>query len=195
MILLGTIVRLQIQLAPLKQGEGKARVYRPDGILAVPTLDVAPAGVTAELDGRHVLDAHHPAHPRSRNRGDNGVSVGFTGHYDAMRARNGDRAADGVAGENILVAHDGIVAPADIAAGLAIETAAGLLLLDQVIPAPPCAEFSRWVMSYPEGVPPDRSVTGTLQFLGDGMRGFYAVAAGPARIAIGDRVFARMAGE
>ena len=187
MILLGTLVRLQIQLMPLKQGEGKARVYRPDGILAVPTLDVAPAGVTAELDGRHVLDAHHPAHPRSRNRGDNGVSVGFTGHYDAMRARNGDRAADGVAGENILVAHDGIVAPADIAAGL--------LFLDQVIPAPPCAEFSRWIMRFPEGVPPDRSVTGTLQFLGDGMRGFYAAAAGPARIAIGDRVFARMAGE
>jgi len=62
-----------------------------------------------------------------------------------------------------------------------------------LIPAPPCAEFSRWVMGYPEGVAPDRTVTETLQFLGDGMRGFYAAPAGRARIAIGDRVFARMA--
>ena len=140
-----------------------------------------------------MLDAHHPAHPRSRNRGGNGISVGFSGHYDAIRARCGDRATPGVAGENVIVAHDGIVAPADIAAGLAIETAAGLLLLDHVIPAPPCAEFSRWIMAFPEGTPPDRSVTETLQFLGDGMRGFYAVPAGSARVRVGDRVFACVA--
>jgi hypothetical protein len=195
MILLGTIARLQIQLQPLKSGEGRQRVFSPAGIVSVPSIDLTPAGITADIDGRQVVDAHHPIHPRSRNRGGNGLSIGVTGHYAAMRERFGDRVVDGVAGENLIVEHAGIIEYGDVAAGLAIETAGGLLRLDEILPAPPCAEFSRYLLNFPEGERPDTTVTEAIRFLDHGIRGFYATPAGSGNVRVGDRVFARMAGE
>jgi hypothetical protein len=111
-----------------------------------------------------------------------------------MRDRFGDFLTDGIAGENILVAAERVLTEAEVASGVVIETAAGLVDLTAVQGAPPCVEFSRFCAGYPLDRPSDRGITETLQFLNDGMRGFYASLAEPhaaAIIAVGDKVYLR----
>ena len=89
------IVRLQIQQEPLKRGEKPYRWYDPTPIRQVERLLVDERGATGLADGDKILDVHHVDHPRSRNHGRaSGLSVGFTAHYGAMRARFGDRVVD-----------------------------------------------------------------------------------------------------
>jgi hypothetical protein len=190
--LLGPIVRLQVQVSSLKQGERPHRWYDPGPITALPALRLEPGGVVGLDGGTEFGDVHHMLHARSAFRGENGISVGLTGHYTRMRERFGDFLADGIAGENILVASERVLAEDDVAAGVVIETANGLVNLTAVQGAPPCAEFSRFCAGYPLDRPSDRGITETLQFLNDGMRGFYATLAhpqSPAVISLGDRVY------
>ncbi len=104
---IGTIVRLQIQTASLKVGETPRR-YDPAALRSLGAATVTSEGVLGRHgDGSIVLDVHHERHRLSKNRGGaNGVSLGFTAHYRAMRDRFGDHLADGIAGENILVETD-----------------------------------------------------------------------------------------
>lgn len=194
MLYLGSIIRLQIQTRPLKVGDGRFRRYEPAAIVPVESLDITPDGVAATIDGERVIDVHNTAHPLSRNRGGNAVSVCFSGHYAEMRERFGATIRDGIAGENVLIAFDGLIGEDDLDPGLAIETAGGLAHLEQIIVAAPCVEFSRYALAYPDGVRPDHSVAEALQFLNDGMRGYYASVPAPATLRVGDRVFVRVDG-
>ncbi len=192
MQLIGQIVRLQAQESSLKVGERLRRWYEPGPIRAVPMLMLDTRGVTGrESDGTDVPDVHNATHPASKHRGENGISVGFTSHYVAMRARFGEHLAVGIAGENILVATERIFAEADFAAGIQIETMVGALVrLDAVISAEPCVEFSRYALRYSLDAPSDRAVTNALDFLREGTRGFYATYPGaPATIAVGADVY------
>ncbi|MBA2276571.1 MAG: hypothetical protein H0W06_02295 [Chloroflexia bacterium] len=172
---IGAIVRVQVQVEPLKRGERGGRWYDPAPITEVAALRLDSGGVHGidEMGGT-VLDVHHRDHSHSRYRGGNGVSVGFTSHYGDMRAAFGVHLSDGVAGENILIASERRFSEEDLAGGLLIEAADGPVWLDQVVVATPCVEFSRFCVGLEATERPDQRVTRALQFLGDGVRGYYA---------------------
>jgi hypothetical protein len=188
----GTVVRLQVQESSLKVGS-KPRRYDPAPIQSVPALSLDPAGVVGLAEnGQAVVDVHHHDHPSSKNRGgENGISLGFTTHYIAMRQRFGQHLHDGIAGENILIEVDRQLSVEDLAGGVVIEGAGGRRLeLRPVIVAAPCVEFSRYALTFPDDARPDATVTEALRFLDAGMRGFYATYSGePAVVEIGARVF------
>jgi hypothetical protein len=191
MRLLGTIVRLQYQRDHLKSPGPFGRQFSPANIVSTDHLHFTPEGVEAGTAAEPIYDAHHMHHPRSRNRGDNGISIGFTSHYAAMRERLGDRLVDGIAGENILIEHTGMFREADFAGGLMVETIDGPIGISQIKIAAPCVEYSRFAMDYPADEAPDRRVTDTLVFLNLGMRGFYATMEASATIRVGDTVYFR----
>jgi hypothetical protein len=115
--------------------------------------------------------------------------MGFTSHYERMRARYGNHLADGIAGENILVDAGVVIDEAALAAGVVILTASGPVPLANVHAAAPCVEFSRFCAGYGRERQSDRHITETLQFLDGGIRGFYATLAAdaaPVTIAPGD---------
>jgi hypothetical protein len=190
--LIGTIVRLQVQESSLKVGD-KPRRYDPEPIQSVPALSISSAGVVGLMEnGESIVDVHHHDHPASKNRGgENGISLGFTGHYREMRKRFGQHLADGIAGENILIEADRQFQEEELAVGVVVEGAAGKRLeLRPVIVAAPCVEFSRYALKFPDDARPDTTVTEALRFLDAGMRGFYATYDGePAMVEVGARVF------
>ena len=189
---IGTIVRLQVQESSLKVGT-KPRRYDPSPIQPVPAINLSAAGVVGlAADGETILDVHHRDHPASKNRsGENGISLGFTGHYREMRQRFGQHLTDGIAGENILIEADRQFQVAELAAGVVVEGVAERLLeLRSVIVAAPCVEFSRYALTFPDDARPDATVTEALRFLDAGMRGFYATYEGePAVVEVSARVF------
>lgn len=129
------------------------------------------------------MDVHHPAHPETRNLDrTNDLSVGFTPHYVAMRERFGEHLVEGCAGENILIETTGRVTLADLAGGLFIESAAGTgrVLLTVIRIAPPCREFSGYSARSTE----PEAIKGALQFLDDGLRGFYCALNNPAPVTV-----------
>jgi len=187
----GTIVRLQIQRASLKTGEKPNRVYDPAPILAVDRLAVSPDGVLGGgQEGGWLVDVHHRAHPSTKNEdGLHGVSVGFTSHYTLMRDRFGKRIAPGCAGENILAEADRRLTLADLEVGLAIIGPDGLerLRLRVLQVAHPCRPFTGWALG---GRVEADVLKSHLQFLDEGMRGFYCVGEGTGLIEVGDRLVA-----
>jgi hypothetical protein len=189
---IGSIVRLQVQTAPLKHGEKPHRWYEPAAIRRVPELLLDDGGATG-FDGEPIADVHHRGNAHAKFRGDNGLSIGFTGHYARIRERFGEFLADGIAGENILVDAGRVFSEDDLAGGLVIVGGGRQVAIGQVVVAPPCVEFSRFCAGYGPDRQSDRVITETLQFLHEGMRGFYATLAGasPARIAVGDMVYMR----
>lgn len=190
---LGRVVRLQIQRSKLKLGEKPNRYYDPAPLLAVDDLTLTPEGALARLpDGGTLVDVHHAAHPETRNLDrTNDLSVGFTSHYAAMRERYGEHLVDGCAGENILIETTGRVRLADIAGGLVIQPAGGgrPVWLRVVRHDPPCREFSGYASR--SGEP--EVIKETLQFLDDGLRGFYCALGNPAPVvvSVGDEVLVR----
>ena len=191
---IGTIKLLQVQRSSLKAGERPYRYYDPTPLRVVDGLLLVPGGVVGlAADGQRVIDVHNADHPASKNqRGVNGISVGFTSHYQAIRECFGSHLTDGCAGENILVEADRTLALGDLGGRLAIETAGGALVyLADLLVAAPCVEFSQFAVGQGERLPPE-ALKATLQFLDDGMRGFYASLASDSAEAIvraGDRVF------
>ncbi len=190
--LIGPIVRLQVQRSSLKCGDKPHRWYNPEFIKSVPGLRLDDGGVTG-LDGAEIADVHHRDHPQTKFRGENGVSVGFTGHYRRMRSRFGNHLTDGIAGENIVVETAREISEEELARGVVIVGANGQIVLAAVQVAAPCVEFSKFCAGYAVDQRPDRVITETLQFLHEGMRGFYATLADgigtPAEIAVGDTVY------
>jgi hypothetical protein len=190
--LIGTIVRMQVQESSLKVGD-KPRRYDPAPIQSVPALSVSSAGVVGLAEnGQSIVDVHNHDHPASKNRrGENGISIGFTGHYRVMRQRFGQHLADGIAGENILIEADRQFQEEELAGGVVVEGTGGKQLeLRPVIVAAPCVEFSRYALQFPDDARPDTTVTEALRFLDAGMRGFYATYDGePAMVEVGARVF------
>ena len=190
-VILGPIVRLQVQRSPLKTGEKPHRRYDPEPIASVERLRLSPDGSVGLVNGRELLDVHHKSHPDTRNdRPEKGLSVGFTGHYSEMKQRYGPHMVPGCAGENILVDAPRRIALEEIAAGLIVLSPEGKerVRLGQLRAAHPCKPFSGFTHRY-QTVEPE-TLKATLQFLDDGMRGFYSVpeVRGEAEIRVGDLV-------
>ena len=189
---IGTVVRLQVQESSLKVGV-KPRRYDPAPLRSVPAISLSAAGVVGLAEnGESIVDVHHRDHPSSKNRGgENGISLGFTGHYREMRQRFGQHLRDGIAGENILIEVDRQFQVEDLASGVVVEGADERPLeLRPVIVAAPCVEFSRYALKFPDGARPDATVTEALRFLDAGMRGFYATYKGESAVVeLGARVF------
>lgn len=186
-ISIGKIVRLQLQRSALTLGQRPHRYYDPSALQEAPQLTLSPGGVSASLPNGLLMDVHHSAHPDSLNDGgENGISVNFTWHYDAMRQRFGAHLWDGCGGENILIACHEQLTQARLAGGMVVQTADGKLIrLKQIVVAHPCNPFSRYV-SGGNGEPDD--VKRALQFLDHGMRGFYCAVEEPGMISVGDEV-------
>jgi hypothetical protein len=192
---IGRIKHVQVQRFCLKIGQKPHRYYDPGALLIVSSLLLFPRGtIGVSIDGEHIMDVHHADHPTSRNQGLNGISIGFTSHYQAMRARFGQHLVDGVAGENILVETDDAQTLADLEPGVAIQSGATgqMIRLNELLVAAPCIEFSRFAIN--DGMsPPNERMKETLQFLDNGRRGFYVTLAEsqePVSIQAGDGVFA-----
>ena len=161
----------------------------------VEILCITSMGIEATTpEGEHVLDIHHIDHPNKAYDNDDLVCIGFTSHYQKMRARFGEHMVDGIAGENITIEYEQEVWLEDLGHQIAIENAdtghmARLVVLNF---AAPCAEFSHFAASSQHKQLPAAKLKDTLQFLGNGRRGFLLVmidSQEPATVRSGDRVF------
>ena len=187
MVVIGRLVRLQIQRASLKTGEKPDRVYDPAPLLSVDELWVSPDGVLGRgPEGSWVVDVHHRSHPQTKNDdGVHGISVGFTGHYAAMRDRFGERIVPGCAGENLIAETAGRLSLEQLTRGLAVLAPDGSeqLRLAVLQVAHPCRPFTGWALG--RRVEPE-ALKGHLQFLDNGTRGYYCQAAGNGVVSVGD---------
>ena len=184
--LIGEIVRLQVQRISIKvKGTG----YLPGEILPVERASVDAWGMVGWYDGAWVVDAHNRAHPSRRGGGRRQLSIGFSGHYDAMAERFG-AAPIGIAGENIIV--DGAALwIEDLGEGLIVETVAGELELERPRVAAPCLEFTSFMLGL-DTVAPLSEIEDALTDLHDGRRGFIVAAdhaAQPVEVLVGDKVY------
>ena len=172
---LGRIKFVQIQRSPMKIGTpGKDRTYRPDPLLVVDRLLLTENGIIGITeDDVHIADVHHADHPQTRFRGDNHISLGFTSHYKKMRSHFGDHMLDGIAAESIIVETSEVVLPSQIGKYIGIQNAetGNMTVLNEIIPAPPCVEFSHFAANRPLS---SEETKQALQFLDKGIRGYYA---------------------
>ena len=175
-----TVIRLQVQRLPLKPGDRGMRVFDPSPVTEVDALEVGPRGCVGLLGDERILDAHHADHPQTRNRDlDNGLSL-LT--VEALAALHTAYGAFVIPGESLLVDD---LPPGD----LLLETDGEPLLLEQVLPAPPCVEFSRFCLGI---APPSmEGVQETLRALDGGARGFYARVTGTGTVRVGARLWPR----
>ena len=144
--------------------------------------------------GEHVLDIHHIDHPDKAYDNNDLICIGFTSHYDAMRARFGEHMVDGIAGENIIIEYGKEIWPEDLGSQIAIESidTGHRTLLDMVSFAAPCDEFSHFVAQSQHERLPAAKLKSTLKFLNNGRRGFLLVMSDGqenAEVQPGDRVF------
>lgn len=193
---IGKIIRLQVQTRSMKQNlaDGR-RVYKPEDALAhVDEIMVDTDGVTALIDGLIVIDKHNATHPESHNNGANPVSVGFTSHYDNIRAQFGDHVTDGLAGENIIVQTDMLIPEAMVDADIVFKTASGdFIILQDVYAMPPCEPFTRYCLTYAPGEGAASEIKTGLQFLSNGVRGFVGTPNNAQKITlrVGDEMLVR----
>lgn len=194
---IGTIEQLQIQQNPLKtQVNDKKIVYDPSGIMVLQEIRLTTFGIVGILDflDREMayLDVHHLRHPESRFRGDNKISIGFSGHYEQMRKEFGKHLREGSAGENIIIKSEHLVSPQALGQRLAIRSRIhdSLIYLSEIKPIPPCEPFVRYARNRPALSPGE--TRSDLQLLSGGLRGYYAeVESAPeeAIVRIGDAVY------
>lgn len=192
---IGSIKQVQVQRSGLKVGKKPDRYYNPTPLLAVSRLLLTERGVIGITDENlHIMDAHHADHAYSRHKKEvYRISIGFTSHYRAMRDKFGERLADGIAGENILVETEQVQELNNLEKGIAIQLAATgqFVHLKDVKIAAPCLPFSHFAAEKDEPLS-NEQVKETLQFLHNGCRGFYVALDNdePAEIQAGDAVFA-----
>jgi len=186
---LATVARLQVQRSRLKPGPPGARVYDPAPLLEVTALDVGPRGVVGVTSAGPVLDVHHADHPDTRNvRLVNGLSLLLRAHYERLRQAYGPHLVDGVAGESLLLDAVRPWTAEDLLGTLELETEHGWLELTDVVPAPPCVEFSRFCLDDLEATAGGEPVQTALEDLDHGARGYYARTTGSGRVALGARL-------
>lgn len=192
---LGRVKLVQVQPSGLIIETPSGYFYDASRRVVVDRLHITPLGIEAATPaGEHVLDIHHIDHPDKAYDNDDLVCIGFTSHYDAMRARFGEHMVDGIAGENIIIEYEKEVWPPDLGRQIAIENqeTGRKTLLDMVSFAAPCREFSHFAArSQHEQLPADK-LKATLQFLGNGRRGFLLLLSDgqeSATVRPGDRVF------
>ena len=169
--------------------------------VAVDRLRITPSGIEATLpNGESVLDIHHLDHPAKAYDDDDLVSLGFTSHYNAMRAEFGQHMVDGIAGENIIIDSPSEIWPEDLTGTVAIENqdTGQLATLNLVSFAAPCVEFSQFcVQDQHDEIPTDR-LREILRFLGRGRRGYLFVLDAKideVTVRAGDKVLIRADGD
>jgi hypothetical protein len=192
---LGRVKLVQLQPSGLIIETPSGYFYDASRRLEVDWLRITPKGIeTTTPAGDHLLDIHHIDHPDKAYDNDDLICIGFTSHYDAMRARFGEHMVDGIAGENIIIEYEEAVWPDDLGRQIAIEdqNTGRTVLLDMVSFAAPCREFSQFAARSQDERLPDEKLKATLQFLGNGRRGFLLVLSEgqeTATVRPGDRVF------
>lgn len=192
---LGRVKLVQVQPNGIIVETPSGYFYDASRRVEVESLFIKSHGIEAITpEGKHVLDIHHINHPNKAYGNDDLVCIGFTSHYEAMRARFGEHMVDGIAGENIIIEYEQEVWPEDLGQQIAIEnTDTGhRVLLDVVSFAAPCEEFSHFAANSQHKRLPAEKLKATLQFLGNGRRGFLLVLSDnqePATVRPGDRVF------
>jgi hypothetical protein len=190
---IGVVKQLQVQRASLTVGEKPNRRYDLTPLVVVQKLYLTRnGGIGQSLEGEEIIDIHNSTHPLSHNRGDNGISLGFTDQYQAMRTHFGPHVTDGAAGENILIETEAELTSATLAHGLIIKSrqTGESLYLTNITAISPCLEFGHFALREPHAS--NEQIKETLQFLQHGRRGFYAkLAAGQEEgvIDVGDVVF------
>ena len=163
---LGPVIRTQIHAAEVVHDS----TYDADLICPVEALWLSKAGAVGVTGSGAVLDYHHEDHPGLRKfRPGRQLSIGFTGHYDAMQDKFG-WAPLGIAAENILVDYPGRVTQAELAGGLMIDTASGRHRLQAAAVARPCLPFTKYLLRNPEA--DDDTIADHRSFLQEGTRGF-----------------------
>lgn len=195
---IGTVKFVQIQQEALKiQRDDGKRDYDPAAIVPLARIQLTSAGIVGLTDtDDRIMDVHHIRHPRSRYRGDNSISMGFTSHYEKMRAEIGHYIKDGSGGENIIVNSKRIITLPDIGKRVAIKSSVdgSMIILHAVMPIPPCEPFSQFLCAK---VLSPQETKSTLRFLSGGMRGYYmtlGTAAPRIIIQTGDKIY-RIEGE
>lgn len=172
---IGRVQFVQIQRSSLKLGNASHEYYDPAALLRSDHLAVSAAGAFAVMpDESYIVDIHNAMHPHTRHNrdSDNGLSVGFTSHYQAMREQFGAHLTDGIAGENIIIETARRFSLADLGDQIAFQNPVSGQVIRLNVPkmAAPCTPFSQFCMCQPDlGGQPLKE---TLQFLHNGMRGF-----------------------
>jgi hypothetical protein len=175
---LGKVKLVQLQPSGLIIETPSGYFYDASRRLEVDRLLITAKGIEATTpEGAHVLDIHHIDHPDKAYDDDDLISIGFTSHYKAMRARFGEHMVDGIAGENIIIEYDKEVWTDDLGQQIAIENSetGQMTLLDLVCFAAPCDEFSHFAAKSQKKRLPAAELRATLQFLNNGRRGFLLV--------------------
>jgi len=192
---LGTVKLVQVQPAGLIIETPEGYYYDPSRRVEVERLMITSQGIeTVTPQGERVLDIHHKDHPETRYLGGDDVSINFTSHYTAMRARFGEHMVDGIAGENIIIEYEQEVWLPDLSQQIAIENpdTGGRVRLEVKDFAAPCEEFSHFAARSQNKPLPADKLKATLQFLNNGRRGFLLVLCkGQAEVTVqpGDRVY------
>ena len=192
---LGRVKLVQVQPSGLIIETPSGYFYDASRRLEVERLLITSLGIEATTpEDEHVLDIHHISHPDKAYDNDDLVCIGFTSHYEAMRDRFGEHMVDGIAGENIIIEYEEEVWSEDLGKRIVIENqdTGRKALLDLISFASPCREFSLFAAhSQHEQIPADK-LKDTLQFLGNGRRGFLLVLSDgqeTAEVRRGDAVF------
>lgn len=192
---IGRVKLVQLQPSGLIIETGSGYCYDATRRLEVDRLEITSLGIEATNQaGERVLDIHHISHPDKAYDNDDLVCIGFSSHYEAMRARFGEHMVDGIAGENIIIETEEEVWLQDLGQGIAIENqdTKSKTRLDIISFASPCQEFSHFAMKSQDAKLPANELKATLQFLNNGRRGFLLVmreGQPPAVVRQGDRVF------
>lgn len=192
---LGKVKLVQLQPSGLIIETPSGYFYDASRRVEVDRLSITAKGIEATTpDGKHVLDIHHLDHPDKAYDDDDLVCIGFTSHYEAMRARFGDHMIDGIAGENIIIEYDQEVWTDDLGQQIAIENkeTGQMTLLDMVCYAAPCDEFSHFAAQSQDQRLPATELKSILQFLNNGRRGFLLVLRDGQKMTTvqpGDRVY------
>jgi hypothetical protein len=192
---LGTVKLVQVQPNGLIVKTPSGYTYDASRLVRVARLRITQLGIEATTpNGEYVLDIHHIKHPKKAYDNNDLVSIGFTAHYQAMRDRFGEHMVDGIAGENIIIDYEHEVWPEDLGEQLIIEEGetGRKVQYDVVQFAPPCEEFSHFAADSQDRRLPPAKLKSTLQFLGNGRRGYLLVLSPSqeaASVQPGDRVF------
>lgn len=192
---LGRVKLAQVQPNGLIIETPSGYFYDASRLVRVDSLTITSLGIEAiTAEGEHVLDIHHIDHPDKAYDNDDLVCIGFTSHYQVMRDRFGEHMVDGIGGENITIECEREVWLEDLGQQIAIENAdtGRLSRLDVLSFAAPCAEFSHFAANSQHKQLPAAELKSTLQFLGNGRRGFLLVFSDdqePATVRPGDKVF------
>jgi len=175
---LGQVIMTQVQPSGLIYEVPAGEIYDPSRRVEVPFLSISSQGVEGETaQGERLLDIHHADHPETHNIGKNAISIGFSSHYNMMRTRFGDHMQTGTAGENIIIEYDQEVWLPDLGHKVEFKNpeSGQVVSLEVIKFAAPCNPFSHFAADSQDKRLGADDLKDTLQFLGNGRRGFLLV--------------------